>query len=352
VTEVGGVEIIDLRDPKNPQLAAHWSYAEGEPPPSWNLIEDIQVKDGIGYFASDSGGGVFVVDVRNPFAPVLLAQITSAMVGCGPPCDFDHVHNVFVDGNHLYLASLSSHLVPVFDVTNPGAPSLIQTISTGSAYSHPSTGISIHDITARNGKLYACDRIGGRIYFFDVSNLSVPAPALGWFSSGPWTHSCWPTDDGKYLAVATEPPSDPVEGNKVRIWNVTNPSVVTLAQTITRPSSESPSAHNPVFVGNNRLYVSWYQSGLLAYDVTETPQGLQVQQVGEHDAFTDPDTVNHWGYWGVYPFLGPDRILASDTKYGLYVLSNQATHPVVLNGGETVTGKDFKVTLSAGGCGP
>ena len=65
---------------------------------------------------------------------------------------------------------------------------------------------------------------------------------------------------------------------------------------------------------NVGIYVSWYEAGVLVFDITDP--------TGRYDTYAGPlDPVT--GCWGVYPFLGPDRILASDTESGLYVAFEQ-----------------------------
>ena len=67
-----GVAIIDISEPDSPLLVTTYTPASG------GQFKDVKVHQGIGYFASDNGGGLHIVDVSNPASPQLLAQITSA----------------------------------------------------------------------------------------------------------------------------------------------------------------------------------------------------------------------------------------------------------------------------------
>ena len=51
-----GVAIIDISDPENPFLAATYLPASG------GQFKDVKVESGIGYFASDNGGGLHIVE--------------------------------------------------------------------------------------------------------------------------------------------------------------------------------------------------------------------------------------------------------------------------------------------------
>jgi hypothetical protein len=103
------------------------------------------------------------------------------------------------------------------------------------------------------------------------------------------------------------------------------------------------SPHNPMIKGD-LLYVSWYEAGVLVFDLRDPYHPVQK---GRFDTYSGPLALVT-GCWGVYPFLGPDRILASDTETGLYVLSNQTAHVVTITGGDTFTDKNFGVCQ---GCG-
>ena len=79
------------------------------------------------------------------------------------------------------------------------------------------------------------------------------------------------------------------------------------------------SPHNPVIDGN-LLYVSWYDAGVQIFDIANPQNPLLIRSFD-----TYPGTAGTFaGNWGVYPFLGSDRVLVSDIQTGLYVLSVQS----------------------------
>jgi len=346
----GGVDIIDISDPVNPTPAAHWSDPSG-----LNDIEDIEVHGGIGYFASDNGGGVYVVNVANPYAPLKIAQITAAQQGR------NNVHTLTVGGNYLYIASnknaapgVPDPKIPVFRVSNPSSPTWVTEIDTASnpacSPPNPPCPANIHQCTVSGNRLYACSGANGYIHIYDVSTIESGAVHLGSFR--PYmtdTHSCWPTANGQYLVVAKESLTSQ-SANEIDIWNISTlpwtgvpPNVppTSRAAFVGLPIGQAKSAHNPV-VNGNLLFVSWYEAGLLVFDITNalTPVGP-----GRYDTHCGTLGGNFKGNWGVYPFLGPDRILLSDTETGLYVLSLARTHSVTIhpNGMLLAEGKDFGV---------
>ncbi len=90
---------------------------------------------------------------------------------------------------------------------------------------------------------------------------------------------------------------------------------------------EALSSHNPTVIGT-RVYVSWYGAGLRVLDIDEVTATLV--DVAGFDTF--PGVGGFDGAWGVYPFLGDNSILISDTDTGLYILA--LSGPA---GSETVT---------------
>lgn len=296
------VYIIDLADPANPVLATTWV-----PSVQAARIQDVKVHDGYGYFSSDAGGGIFIVDLANPYAPVEVARINQALF---PNQAHNLVHNVSLDGDYLYSVSSRGPHVYVYDISNPASPQYVRTLLSPS-------GQAIHDVTVKNGRLFTSVIFGvGTTDIFDVSNVAVEAPLLGTFHSESATHANWPTDDGNYLVVARE-----TGGGDVRIYDISDPANAALVSTLSMPELgiDAYTPHNPVVTGNY-LYVSWYQAGVQIFDISNP---ADPQHIGQYDTY--PGSASGFvGNWGVYPLLGPTRVLASDIQTGLYVLDASA----------------------------
>ena len=79
----------------------------------------------------------------------------------------------------------------------------------------------------------------------------------------------------------------------------------------------------------NLLFVSWYQQGLAVFDIADPTHPILV---GNYDTWPGPSYEVFGGGdgdWGVYPFVGLDRVLVSDRATGLYILDvrKRAGHP-------------------------
>ena len=134
------------------------------------------------------------------------------------------------------------------------------------------------------------------------------------------THSCWPTDNGDFVVTGEER-----SGGGIKVYRITdNGGSLTLERTDS--FALGGSTHNQVVVGY-RVYNSWYSAGLQVFDID--PNTGLLEFVASHDTSSA---------WGVYPFLGPSKVLVSDIDDGLYVLSVDPPTPATLTSVEVTEG--------------
>jgi uncharacterized protein (TIGR03437 family) len=296
-----GVMIIDISNPSAPKLAGYYNDA-----PETGRFVDVVVINGIGYFASEfNRGGLRIVDVRDPAHPVLLSQINTDKNG------FANVHEEFVtpDGI-LYEVDSRTSVVKVFDVRDPRNPVFVRDIQTTDTQ-------FIHAIVVVNGRLYTSGW-SGKTDIYDIRNVLTQAPPLlGVVESDIRSHASWPSSDGRLLASARE-----IGNGDVRLFDISNPSSPVQLASITAESLGLAgfSPHNPYILGN-LLFVSWYQAGLAVIDITDP---RQPRLTGVYDTYNGSVTNSFAGCWGVYPFLGLDKVLLSDMDGGLFIIDATA----------------------------
>ncbi|MDX6693665.1 MAG: hypothetical protein QOF02_1268 [Blastocatellia bacterium] len=341
-----GALIIDVSNPLAPSVAAHYN-----PAPAQQFLEAIG-RNGIAYFGSGNGGGVHVVNVSNPANPILISKITSTNGG-----GFDTIHEIFLDGNFLYEADSRTTTIKVINVSNPAAPAFVRNIIATDAR-------FIHAITVVNNRMFTSGwgtaTSTGKTDIWDVTDIGNRAPILlGVVNSGTNSHSSWPTPDGNYLVSCRE-----LLNGDVRIFDIKNPAAPILVSSFTADTFGITAIcpHNPVVVGD-LLYVSFYQAGLQVFNIRNPANPIRV---GSYDTFpavvppgTDkisglpfglqpnqpshdcdrPETPYHDecqpgtfdGNWGVYPFLGMDKVLLSDLDNGLIIVD---VRPLALGAGQ------------------
>jgi hypothetical protein len=315
-----GVGIFTITNPAAPVLLSVYSPN----PTTQNQFELGAVRNRIGYFGSWSGGGLHIVSLTNPAAPVLLCRV-GAITG-NVTNGFDRVHTIWIERNYLYEAAHVPGIVSVkvFDISNPSMPVYLQDIVTTNT-------TKVHQITVRTRGtstiLYTSGWGGndngnpaspGQTDIWDVSNVGVqPAQWLGRVYSGYNSHSSYPTPDGNTLVVCRETP-----GGDVKLYDISNPAgiptnpipLVTLAPASMGLEADIP--HNPVVVGNY-LFLSWYQNGIQIFDITDRAKPVRV---GFYDTYLAAETSSYQGNWGVFPYLGFDKVLVSDIQSGMYVM--------------------------------
>jgi hypothetical protein len=324
-----GVSLIDNTNPAAPLSLAYYnpSGTTGSAANS-GQFRDILIHGTIGYFALDDSstiGGIDVVDLSNPSNPVKIRNVGTLQnnqLRC---------HDLFIDGNYLYVASNQNTTMKVFDISTPSNPTFVRNVITyGASSDH------LHDMTVKNGRMYTSNLSNGVVQIYDVSNIGTQAPALlaqfktDTVSTGR-THSSWPNEDGTILAVAHE------EANEnVKLYDISNlsafpttgtPLTPTPLATIDKTSLgiDSHSPHDPVIVGDT-LYVSWYQAGLQILNIRDP---AHPQHMGAYDTFVGGDGsansfIGYDGNWGVYPFFGPQKILLSDFDKALITVDATA----------------------------
>lgn len=339
-----GVLIFDVSNPDAPVQVGYYN-------PSNSLdMEDVKVANGIGYFADNMGSGLHIVDVSDPTNPTLLSQITSANGG------FDNTHKIAVWQNFVFIPQnlVAPAIIKVFDVSNPSSPVLKTTFtSTDSKWVND---LTIQTTTSGSVRAYTAGW-GGKGDIWDITNIATQAPVLlGSFSAGIDGSSTYATDDGNFLAYSRKTTDGTSE---VKIWNISNPASPTVASTITMSEFgiDAVAPHDPKIVGN-LLYVSWFQAGTLIFDITDPTKPVLV---GSYDTWpASPSPAQLDGNWGVYPFLGQDRVLMSDRNTGLYIvdatgvssqpaLYNLHVTPETVLAGSSATGTIYLVGLGGTG---
>ncbi len=307
-----GVRIFNIADPTNPTLVA--TYTGGN-------FKDVKTRNGVGYFASDDGQGLHIVDISDPANPTLIKRVTSVQGG------FNDIHNVSLDGDYVYQADNHNAAVKVLNISDPANPFFVRNIILNTP------GEAVHDITVMNGRLYTSSKgssttTGGTTNIYDITNIGTQDPLLlKQFTTGARTHSNWPTADGNTLVVAQER-----DNGELRIYDISDidqendPDNPVLLKTITRSTLgiNSKTPHNPV-IADNKLYVSWYQAGLMIFDL-EDPSAAPL--IGAYDSLpgTTGQPSGFAGAWGIFPFLGTDKVLIGDTENGLIVVDASAAY--------------------------
>jgi len=288
-----GTSILNITDPFNP-------YETGFIPGVTSTWRDVETYGDNLYAGTEgSGGGLQVIDLSNPEAPVLVRTkgiFTS------------HTLRIDQEAGVLYCHGVSGGALAqgfrAFDLTaDPDDPTVIA--NRGTPY--------YHDGFTKNGRFYGASITGpGRVDVLRVTDLpaySVMA-TITYPQGYPGTHNVWTSEDGNWLYTTDEF----LGAGTVRVWDVADTS--SIVQLNSFPVWTNTTVHN-VYVKNDTAWCAWYEEGVLAFDVTDP---LNETQIASFD--TGPDTTAigpYAGCWAVYPFLPSGVIISSDILQGLHL---------------------------------
>ncbi len=319
----GGMNIFSIDNPANPIYLTRYPGDQ---------FEDVEVWDGIGYFASDvttsaSGTGVDIVDLRIPSIPTLMNRFNGAdctAAGCG----HNKVHTLSVVGDYLYTSDNATDVIKVTKINvdvDPGDPSnitvnpqVVKSIDLGLA-----TGTNSHEVIVRNNRLFVASKDNasstccGWTHIYDVSNPANPVLLKG-FQSGPRSHTSLPSADGNTLIVAEERPNGNVNIYDISMINSANDPDSPLLLSVLNRTNVGIDAHSPhhPHLHGNLLFLPWYEAGLQVFNITNRESPVHV---GSFDTFPGTSTAYN-GNWGVDLSLGLKRVFLSDRSRGLIVV--------------------------------
>ncbi len=300
-----GVFFFDISDPTNPIMFREWNVGS---PNQFASAQDVKSGDGMLFISleSDNNDGVEIVDIRDPFNPVHLSWIRTPSM--------EAVHDTFYNSGFLYICNSGTPEVSIVDLRNfdfDNPPVRI----TQDTWHLNNVGVDfVHDINVSDGILYACAWDSG-LYLYDVSNIATQAPAFLGSGTGDNTHAVWPSDNGRWAVVGEERSNGPLKLYEI----IPNGGGMDVIERDSISRGDATSMHNPVVVGT-RVYAAWYQAGLRILDIDE--DNARLVDLGGYDTFGGGGGGFN-GAWGVYPFLGEDRLLVSDLSNGLFVIDAQ-----------------------------
>ena len=334
-----GAFIYDISNPDAPKLAAWYNPGNNQ-----QFLEAIVIGNR-GYFGSgNGGGGVHIVDLTNPANPQLLGIVNSAN-GNG----FNSIHEMVITGNFLIenFNGFTSKILKVINISDPANPVFVRDIN-------PTEVLWVHAMHIRGNRMFTSGwgtgAARGRTEIYDITNIGAQAPTLlGYIedtssvTAGNNMHSSWSSEDGNFLYSCRETSNGNAD---LRTYNISNPAQPLLVNKLGMGdlNLNATSPHNPVVMGNY-LYVSWYEAGMQIFDLTNP---AAPKRVGQYDSYqaarAEPEAAKSltgeepWdmicgldraqnslpsgfdGNWAVFPFLGQNKVLMGDLKNGLLIV--------------------------------
>jgi choice-of-anchor B domain-containing protein len=295
-----GTSFVDITDSTN----IHECDFQSGLTSSWR---EMKVYSHYAYIVSEaSNSGLQIID---------LAYLPDSvhLVGVFTYTNYTHTHSISQDGAYLYIngGNVTQGLsdpggVTILDLTNPEVP--VKRGSWGNYY--------VHDCRVRQDTIWACNIYNppGTISVINANNKDVLTTINSWINNpNPFPHNCALFPGRTYIAT-TDETSTP--NGKLKIWNISNLSNVTLVTSWQPTGITTAIVHNVELYNNGTLAViAHYTAGVRVVNVTNPASPVEVAW---YDTYPSSDGNSFNGVWGVFMFPS-GKIIASDRNTGLYV---------------------------------
>ncbi len=250
----------DISNPGLPILTDSVSVDAG-------TVNDIKIRDD-GAIAvlthegsADVQNGITILDLADPLHPAVITRVTDTM--------HPGVHNVWVDGAHVYAVvdgSSPASGLRVIDVADPAQPVVVSSFYGGDP--QLTFGQFLHDVYVRDGLAFLSHWDAGLI-ILDVGNgMAGGSPAgpveVGRVqTSGGDTHNAWYWPATGIVFVGEE------DFNTPGILHVVDATELTAPREVATFRVSGSTPHN-VWLDEDAeiLYVAWYTRGIFAIDVS------------------------------------------------------------------------------------
>lgn len=299
-----------------------WDLSAGEPVLSDSVIVDARVVNDIKVSADGTLGilthehsddlqnGITLLDLTDPKHPEVIVRFTAPDLSPG-------VHNVWIEGEYAYLVvdgtSASSGL-RILEIGDPSAPVIVARFYGGSSF--------LHDVYVRDGLAFLSHWDAGLI-ILDVGNgvkggsPTAPREVGRLDIPGYWVHNAWYWPEAGYVFLGDEINLP----GRVRIVDVRDPTSPVEVASITKGGAAPHNFWLDEQRGIG--YFAWYEAGVQAFDVRGDLLGSLERQgrfIAESGYAPGGACVTASQQCAWAPQFHAGKLYVSDMNTGLWVL--------------------------------
>lgn len=290
-----GLHIIDATDPAHPVERGHYQRA------GMGYSNDVKLVEAGGKrYAIIADLPVDIVDVTNPAAPTLVAQLS------------EEAHTLFTEARggktYAYFGNYDGNC-PVYDVTDPAHAQKLG--------SYHTTGSLVHDLSVKDGIAYLNAWDAGFVVV-DFTTPATPQRVGTWAPTPTLTsHSNWTaTANGRHFALHGEE----AYGAHLSVVDI-DPASPTFMQPFAEwKTRDYVSIHNIMVLGT-KAYFTHYQDGVRVLDVADP---AHPQQVGYYNTWDPQADYTSSGFFegavGLDVDLARKLVYVADSPRGLLIL--------------------------------
>ncbi len=324
-----GTSFIDLSDPANPVYAGNLPLTEGARPAVWR---DIKVYADHAFIVSDGAGehGMQVFDLTQ------LRERRDGPVAFEATAHYDAIHsahNIVINENTGFAYAVGSsgggstcggglHMI---DIREPASPTFVgcfadaETGRRGTGYSHDAMCITYHGPDEEHrGKEVCFGSNETALSIADVSDKDNPvALAKATYPNAGYSHQGWIDEQHEYFYMNDELDElgGSVASTRTLVWDVKDLDDPVLAK---EHFSENKSSDHNLYVLGDLMYQSNYVSGLRILDIADRENPREVAYF-DTVPWTE-DAPGFDGSWSNYPYFKSGVIVVTSGKEGVFIL--------------------------------
>ncbi len=319
-----GTAFYDITDTTNVHEVGF--VASTNPGNTNNLWREMKVYSHYAYLVSEvANSGIQIVDLQ--YLPDSIHYLGKFVIP-----GHSSTHSISQSGPYLYLNGCNASFgqgVTIADLSvNPASP--VRRGSWNTQY--------VHDCRVINDTIWTCNIYDppGTVTVLNGANKDNLTFIANWVNApNQFPHNCALSPDHHHIFTTDETTSPP---GKLKVWNITNLSNVTL-ETTWQPTGITTCVVHNVEVYGNYAVIAHYEAGIRIVNIANPTAPTEVAW---YDTYPTANAAQELGCWGVYMFPS-GKIIGSDTQSGLFVI--RVTVPLTgTNNNNNSIPKDFALS--------
>jgi choice-of-anchor B domain-containing protein len=329
VGRTNGTSFVDVTEPSTPRYLGDLPMTEGAQANAWR---DIKVYRDHAFIVADGAGphGMQVFDLTR------LRSVQNAPVTFTADAHYDRIasaHNIVMneETGTAFAVGVNSggevcggglHMI---DVREPKRPTFLgcfsdpRTGNAGTGYSHDAQCVTYsgpHQKYAGREICFGSNETA--LSIADVTDRSSPvALSRASYPNVQYSHQGWLTPDQRYFYMNDE--GDEVSGvvprTRTIVWDVSD---LDDPQVVGEFMGETPASDHNLYIVGDTMYQSNYSSGLRIIDISDR---RNPREIGFFDSVpAGNDAAGFVGSWSNYPYFRSGTIIFTSIGEGLFIV--------------------------------
>ncbi len=326
-----GTAFVNMTDPENPVYLGDLPTVVRSS--AWR---DIKVYKNHAYVVSDSAGqhGMQVFDLTR------LRSVNNPPVQFDADAryeEFGSAHNLVINEDTGFAYAVGADVcaggLHMIDIREPKAPVLAGCFD-DDGYTHDAQCVVYQGGDARYRGSEICFASNeDSVTVVDVSDKSNPVMlSRNGYEGSAYTHQGWLTEDHGYFVVDDEL-DESRRGHNARtyVWDMSD-----LESPQLTGFHESPrmSIDHNQYVMDGFTYQANYQQGLTILELVD-PATASLDEAAFFDTYPESNRAQFDGAWSVYPYLKSGAVIISDINRGLFIVRPRLSRGLFIDGFES-----------------